>query len=65
MIETIVGLFFLLTMACIGVGTYSRGKKYEETRRLKDVAAPREDDLEWSLKYTTVAYGVQNNLGTD
>jgi len=65
MIETIFGLFFLLTISCIGVRAYSRGKKYEETKRLKDVAAPREDDLEWSLKYTTVAYSVQNNLGTD
>lgn len=65
MIETTIGLVFLLTMACIGARTYSRGKKYEETKRLKDVAAHREDDLAWSLKYTTVAYGVQNNLGTD
>jgi len=65
MIETIVGLILLLTIACLGVGMYSRAKKYEETKRLKIVTAPREEDLEWSLKHTTVAYGLKNNLSTD
>jgi cadmium resistance protein CadD (predicted permease) len=61
--ETVVGLIFLLPIACLGLAIYVHGKKYEETKRLKDVIAPREDDLQWSLKHTTVAYGVRNNAG--
>jgi len=62
MIETIAGLGFLLTLAAIGAGMYARGKEYEEIKRLKDVVAPREDDLKWSLKHTSVAYGIQNEI---
>jgi len=60
MIEIIACWSFLLTFGLLGVGWYAHGKQYEETRRLEDVAAPREDDLQWTLKYTSVAFGLQN-----
>ena len=56
-----VGLAFLLTILILGFQFVSYAKKNEATtNRIKAVAAPRSNDLEWSVFHTTAAFIAQN-----